>query len=81
MVVSLLADRLAHRRRLAVMALYFEHALELPLSFHSGTHSGRSLKIMIESSNGMFAFYLSLFRENLAALLSLAGDPAGVARG
>ncbi len=71
-VVALLADRLAHRRRLAVMALYFEHALELPLSFHAGTHSGRSLKIMIESSNGMFAFYLSLFRENLAALLSLA---------
>ena len=70
-VVSLLADRLAHRRRLAVMALYFEHALELPLSFHAGTHSGRSLKIMIESSNGMFAFYLSLFRENLAAMLSL----------
>ncbi len=70
-VVSLLADRLAHRRRLAVMALYFEHALELPLSFHAGTHSGRSLKIMIESSNGMFAFYLSLFRENLAAFMSL----------
>ncbi len=70
-IVALLADRLAHRRRLAVMALYFEHALELPLSFHAGTHSGRSLKIMIESSNGMFAFYLSLFRENLAALMSL----------
>ena len=70
-LVSLFADRLAHRRRLAVMAMYFEHALELPLSFHAGTHSGRSLKIMIESSTGMFAVYLSLFRENLAALLSL----------
>ncbi len=70
-VVSLLADRLAHRRRLAVMSMYFEHALELPLSFHAGTHSGRSLKIMIESSDGMFAVYLSLFRENLAALMSL----------
>lgn len=70
-VVSLLADRLAHRRRLAVMATFFEHALELPLSFHSTTHSGRSLKIMIESSTGMFVIYLSLFRENLAAFLSL----------
>ncbi len=70
-VVSLLADRLAHRRRLATMALFFEHALDLPMSFHSATHSGRSLKIMIESSNGMFVVYLSLFRDNLAALLSL----------
>ncbi len=70
-VVSLFADRLAHRRRLATMALFFEHALDLPMSFHSATHSGRSLKIMIESSNAMFVVYLSLFRENLAALLSL----------
>ncbi len=70
-VVSLLSDRLAHRRRLAVMATFFEHALELPLSFHSATHSGRSLKIMLESATGMFVTYLSLFRENLAALLSL----------
>ena len=70
-IVSLVADRLAHRRRLAVMAIFFEHALELPLSFHSATHSGRSLKIMIESATGMFVIYLSFFRENLAAVLSL----------
>ncbi len=70
-VVSLLSDRLAHRRRLAVMATFFEHALELPLSFHSATHSGRSLKIMLESATGMFVTYLSLFRENLAAFFSL----------
>ncbi len=70
-VVSLLADRLAHRRRLAIMAQFFEHALTLPATFHAATHSGRSLKIMIESANGMFAVYLSLFRENISALLSL----------
>ena len=71
MAVSLLADRLAHRRRLAIAALFFEHALSLPMTFHSTTHSGRSLKIMIESSTGMFVVYLSLFRENLSAALSL----------
>ena len=70
-VVSLLADRLAHRRRLAMAAMFFEHALDLPMSFHAATHSGRSLKIMIESSNAMFVVYLSFFRENLSALLSL----------
>lgn len=69
--VSLVADRLAHRRRLAVIGLYFEHALDLPMSFHAATHSGRSLKIMWESSNAMFVLYLTFFRENLAALLSV----------
>ena len=70
-VCSLLSDRLAHRRRLAIMAMFFEHALTLPMTFHSATHSGRSLKIMIESSNSMFLVYLSFFRENLSAFLSL----------
>src|ERR1700677_4125285 len=38
-VVALHADRLAHRRRLAVIADYFEHALRLPAGLHSETHS------------------------------------------
>ena len=33
-LVSLHADRLAHRRRLAAISLYFGHAIALPLSFH-----------------------------------------------
>ena len=78
-VVSLFADRLAHRRRLATMALFFEHALDLPMSFHAATHSGRSLKVMIESSNAMFVVYLSLFRENLAALAVADRRAAAVA--
>ncbi|OZA76489.1 MAG: cyclic beta-1,2-glucan ABC transporter, partial [Azorhizobium sp. 39-67-5] len=39
-LVSLHADRLSHRRRLGVLADYFEHVLQLPLSFHGETHSG-----------------------------------------
>ena len=42
-LVALHADRLSHRRRLAVMANYFEHVLELPLAFHTSPHSGRVL--------------------------------------
>ena len=52
-VVALYADRLSHRRRLATMANYFEHVLRLPLAFHTATHSGRVLKVMLEGSNGM----------------------------
>jgi ATP-binding cassette subfamily B protein len=71
MVVALHADRMAHRRRLAVMARYFEHVLHLPLSFHARTHSGRALKVMIESANGLFLLYLTIFRESLAAGFAL----------
>ena len=39
-LVSLYADRLAHRRRQAVLSDYFEHVLQLPLSFHGGIHCG-----------------------------------------
>jgi ATP-binding cassette subfamily B protein len=69
--VALHADRLAHRQRVGVMAAYFEHALNLPMSFHAGAHSGRLLKVMIEGSNGMFGVWLSFFREHCASLVSL----------
>ncbi|MBV9079160.1 MAG: glucan ABC transporter ATP-binding protein/ permease [Methylobacteriaceae bacterium] len=70
-LVGLTADRLSHRRRLAVVANYFEHVLELPLAFHTSTHSGRVLKVMLEGSNGMGWLWLGFFREHFAALVSL----------
>ncbi|ATQ69312.1 glucan ABC transporter ATP-binding protein/ permease [Methylosinus trichosporium] len=70
-LVALHADRLAHRRRLAVMAGYFEHVLDLPSSFHSVAHSGRLLKVMLEGAGGMFGLWLSFFRENCASFVAL----------
>ena len=70
-LVALHADRLSHRRRLFTMATYFEHVLELPLAFHTSTHSGRVLKVMLEGSNGMAWLWLGFFREHFAALVSL----------
>jgi ATP-binding cassette, subfamily B, beta-glucan exporter len=70
-LVALHADRLSHRRRLAVMANYFEHVLELPLAFHTSTHSGRVLKVMLEGSNGMAWLWLGFFREHFAALVAV----------
>src|SRR5580693_7472002 len=43
--VALHADRLAHRRRQAVLAGYFEHVLQLPMAFHGTAHSGRLMKV------------------------------------
>ncbi len=69
--VALHSDRLAHRRRLAVMADYFEHALTLPIAFHTQTHSGRVLKVMLEGTSGMWAMWLSFFREHCASFVAL----------
>ena len=52
--VALHADRLAHRKRLAVMSRYFGHVLTLPLSFHGSAHSGRIMKIMISGTDALF---------------------------
>jgi glucan exporter ATP-binding protein len=70
-IVALQADRLAHRRRQAVLTNYFEHVLELPLSFHGETHSGRLMKIMLQGTDSLWTLWLSFFREHLAAFVSL----------
>lgn len=70
-IVALNADRLAHRSRLAVMARYFEHALSLPLAYHTQTHSGRVLKVMLDGTNAMWALWLSFFREHCASAVAL----------
>jgi ATP-binding cassette, subfamily B, beta-glucan exporter len=71
MVVSLNADRLAHRARLVVMSRYFDHVLNLPLSFHANVHSGRLLQSMLEGASAMFSLWLSFFRENCASFIAL----------
>ncbi len=59
--VSLHADRLAHRRRLAVISVFFEHAISLPLAFHGENHTGRLLRIMHAGSSNLFNLWLSFF--------------------
>lgn len=71
MLIGLHADRLAHRYRLVVMARFFEHVLNLPLSFHSTAHSGRLLKIMLDGASSMWSIWLSFFRENCSSFISL----------
>ncbi|MFG1477185.1 glucan ABC transporter ATP-binding protein/ permease [Xanthobacter sp. V4C-4] len=70
-LISLHADRLSHRRRLGVLAQYFEHVLQLPLSFHGETHSGRLLKVMLEGVDALWGLWLSFFRDDCAAIFSL----------
>ena len=69
--VALHADRLAHRQRQAVLTNYFEHIMQLPLTFHTGTHSGRLMKVMLNGTDALWRLWLGFFREHFAAILSL----------
>src|SRR6202171_3346511 len=69
--VALNADRLAHRQRQAVLTGYFEHIMQLPLTFHTGTHSGRLMKVMLNGTDSLWRLWLGFFREHFAAIMSL----------
>ena len=69
--VALHADRLAHRQRQVVLSSYFEHILQLPLTFHTGTHSGRLMKVMLNGTDALWRVWLGFFREHFAAIMSL----------
>src|SRR5689334_3382140 len=70
-LVALHADRLAHRQRQTVLASYFEHILQLPMTFHTGTHSGKLMKVMLNGTDALWRLWLGFFREHFAAILSV----------
>jgi ATP-binding cassette subfamily B protein len=70
-LIALHADRLAHRQRQAVLTGYFEHILQLPLTFHTGTHSGRLMKVMLQGTDALWRLWLGFFREHFASIMSL----------
>ncbi|MCX7318993.1 MAG: glucan ABC transporter ATP-binding protein/ permease [Hyphomicrobiales bacterium] len=70
-IVALHADRLAHRQRQAVLTDYFEHIMQLPLTFHTGTHSGRLMKVMLGGTDALWRVWISFFREHFASIVSL----------
>src|ERR1700687_3653140 len=69
--VALHADRLAHRQRQAVLTNYFEHIMQLPLTFHTGTPSGRMMNVMLNGTDALWRLLLGFFREHFAAIMSL----------
>ncbi len=69
--VALHADRLSHRRRHAVLTSYFEHVLQLPLSFHGRAHSGRLMKVMLGGTDSLWLLWLDFFRDSFAAAMMI----------
>jgi ATP-binding cassette subfamily B protein len=66
--LAIMADRLAHRQRLAAMGIAFEQAITLPVSYHAEQGSGRVVRIMLSGTDQLFALWLSFLREHLTAL-------------
>src|SRR5436309_6045020 len=69
--VALHADKLAHRQRQAVLTGYFEHIMQLPLTFHTGTHSGRLMKVMLNGTDSLWRLWVGFFREHFAGIMAL----------
>jgi len=70
-LVALHADRLAHRRRLAAIVEFFEHALALPLTFHDRQHTGRLLRTLHTGSSNLFHLWLAFFRSHMSTLFAV----------
>jgi glucan exporter ATP-binding protein len=70
-LVSLHSDRLAHRRQLAAIVEFFEHALALPLTFHDHHHTGRLLRTLHTGSSNLFHLWLAFFRSHLSTLIAI----------
>ena len=69
--LAIMADRLAHRRRLAAMSMAFERAITLPISYHAERGSGRVVRIMLAGTDQLFALWLSFLREHLTAIIGI----------
>jgi ATP-binding cassette, subfamily B, beta-glucan exporter len=70
-IVSVAADRLAHRRRLAALGEAFERAIILPISYHAEKGSGAVIRTILSGSDNLFWNWLSFLREQLTALVGI----------
>jgi ATP-binding cassette, subfamily B, beta-glucan exporter len=69
--LAIMADRLAHRQRLAAMSRAFERAITLPISYHAERGSGRVVRIMLAGTDQLFALWLAFLREHLTAIIGV----------
>jgi ATP-binding cassette, subfamily B, beta-glucan exporter len=70
-VVAVLADRLAHRRRLTVLSEAFERAMTLPLSYHARAGSGAVVRTLLSGTDTLFWLWLGVMREQLTAVVGI----------
>lgn len=70
-VVAVVADRMAHRRRLAAMGDAFDRAITLPISYHAKVGTGATVRNILAGAEVLFSTWLSFLREQFAAFVTL----------
>ena len=70
-IISVYADRLAHRRRLAAMEMAFERANTLPLSYHAARGSSAVVRNILAGTDALFWLWLGALREQLTAIVGI----------
>ena len=70
-LVAVYSDRLAHRRRLAIMADVYERALALPQSYHAMRGSGTVIRTIVSGCSSLFWLWLGAMREQLTSLFGI----------
>src|SRR6202142_1233658 len=58
-------------RIIDVLTGYFEHVLQLPLTYHGNTHSGRLMKVMLQGTDTLWGLWVGFFRDHLSSFISL----------
>lgn len=70
-IVSTFADRMAHRRRLALLGEAFEQALTLPPAYHAERGAGAVASTINWGTESLFWLWLKALREQLVAAVSI----------
>lgn len=69
--ISVMADRLSHRRKQHVMQMAFEKAISLQTSYHLEKGSGAVVRSLWQGTSSLFWLWLPFLRQQLSAFVSL----------
>ena len=69
--LAVMADRLAHRKRLSLLGEVFERAISLPVSYHAEHGTGRVVRAILSGTDQLFALWLSFLREHFPAIVGV----------
>ena len=70
-LVARSADRLAHKRRVAVLEESFEKTITMPLSWHQQRGTSNSLHTLLRAVETLFSLWLEFMRTHLATAVAL----------
>ncbi|WP_019218796.1 glucan ABC transporter ATP-binding protein/ permease [Bartonella florencae] len=70
-LVARSADRLTHRRRLAVLAESFQRIIAMPLIWHQQRGTSNALHTLLRAVDSMSTIWLDFMRQHLSTLVAL----------